>query len=90
MDQIAITSGHEGQLTHILCRPGEVKGEVAWIFCCLLPGAEASEADVAETVGTPPEQAALRYVELNPVRAGIVESAAGWRWSRPRPWFRRS
>jgi L-arabinokinase len=29
MDQIAITSGHEGQLTHILCRPGEVKGEVA-------------------------------------------------------------
>lgn len=28
MDQIAITSGHEGRLTHILCRPGEVKGEV--------------------------------------------------------------
>ena len=30
--------------------PHEVKGEVAWIFCCLLPGAEPSEADVAETV----------------------------------------
>jgi acetyl-CoA synthetase len=30
--------------------PHEVKGEVAWIFCCLLPGADASEADVAETV----------------------------------------
>jgi len=30
--------------------PHEVKGEVAWIFCCLLPGAETSEADVAETV----------------------------------------
>ncbi len=30
--------------------PHEVKGEVAWIFCCLLPGAAASEADVAETV----------------------------------------
>ena len=29
MDQIAITSGHEGQLTHILCRPGEVRGEVS-------------------------------------------------------------
>jgi len=29
MDQIAITSGREGQLTHILCRPGEVRGEVA-------------------------------------------------------------
>ncbi|HUL74165.1 MAG TPA: hypothetical protein VLT86_13745 [Vicinamibacterales bacterium] len=29
MDQIAITSGHEGQLTHILCRPGEIRGEVA-------------------------------------------------------------
>jgi galactokinase len=29
MDQIAITSGHEGMLTHILCRPGEVKGEIA-------------------------------------------------------------
>jgi putative transposase len=24
---------------------------------------------------------ALRYVELNPVRAGMVESAARWRWS---------
>jgi|SRR5579862_265331 len=24
---------------------------------------------------------ALRYVELNPVRAGMVESAAQWRWS---------
>jgi acetyl-CoA synthetase len=30
--------------------PHEVKGEVAWIFCCLLPGAEATEAEVAETV----------------------------------------
>jgi acetyl-CoA synthetase len=30
--------------------PHDVKGEVAWIFCCLLPGAEAVEADVAETV----------------------------------------
>ena len=28
MDQIAITSGKQGCLTHILCRPGEVKGEV--------------------------------------------------------------
>jgi L-arabinokinase len=28
MDQIAITSGRHGCLTHILCRPGEVKGEV--------------------------------------------------------------
>lgn len=25
--------------------------------------------------------AALRYVELNPVRAGKVESAEGWKWS---------
>jgi acetyl-CoA synthetase len=30
--------------------PHAVKGEVAWIFCCLLPGAQASEAEVAETV----------------------------------------
>jgi acetyl-CoA synthetase len=30
--------------------PHEVKGEVAWIFCCLLPGVDALEADVAETV----------------------------------------
>jgi acetyl-CoA synthetase len=30
--------------------PHEVKGEVAWIFCCLLPGAEASEAEVAGAV----------------------------------------
>jgi L-arabinokinase len=29
MDQIAITSGRQGCLTHILCRPGEVNGEVA-------------------------------------------------------------
>ena len=28
MDQIAITSGREGRLTHILCRPGEVRGTV--------------------------------------------------------------
>jgi len=28
MDQIAITSGRSGRLTHILCRPGTVKGEV--------------------------------------------------------------
>jgi L-arabinokinase len=29
MDQTAIVSGHEGCLTHILCRPGQVEGEVA-------------------------------------------------------------
>jgi L-arabinokinase len=29
MDQIAITAGRAGELTHILCRPGEVKGRVA-------------------------------------------------------------
>jgi galactokinase len=29
MDQTAITSGRQGCLTHILCRPGEVLGEVA-------------------------------------------------------------
>lgn len=28
--------------------------------------------------------AALRYVELNPVRAGLCESAAAWRWSSAR------
>jgi L-arabinokinase len=28
MDQIAITSARQGCLTHILCRPGEVKGEL--------------------------------------------------------------
>ncbi len=28
MDQIAITSGQRGKLTHILCRPGQVMGEV--------------------------------------------------------------
>jgi len=28
MDQIAITSGQRGKLTHILCRPGKVIGEV--------------------------------------------------------------
>jgi acetyl-CoA synthetase len=30
--------------------PHEVKGETAWIFCCLLPGADATEADVAAHV----------------------------------------
>jgi galactokinase len=29
MDQIAVTSGRQHKLTHILCRPGEVLGEVA-------------------------------------------------------------
>src|ERR1039457_5453885 len=28
MDQIAVTSGREGKLTHILCRPGAIFGEV--------------------------------------------------------------
>ena len=28
MDQIAVTSGRQGKLTHILCRPGSVMGEV--------------------------------------------------------------
>jgi L-arabinokinase len=28
MDQITVTSGRQGRLTHILCRPGEVLGEV--------------------------------------------------------------
>jgi acetyl-CoA synthetase len=31
--------------------PHEVKGETAWIFACLLPGADATEAEVAEHVG---------------------------------------
>jgi acetyl-CoA synthetase len=31
--------------------PHEVKGETAWIFCCLLPGAEATEDEVAAHVG---------------------------------------
>jgi len=30
--------------------PHEVKGETAWIFCCLLPGAEATEEEVANAV----------------------------------------
>ena len=30
--------------------PHEVKGETAWIFCCLLPGVAATEADVAAHV----------------------------------------
>jgi L-arabinokinase len=28
MDQISVTSGQKGKLTHILCRPGTIKGEV--------------------------------------------------------------
>jgi L-arabinokinase len=28
MDQISVTSGRQGRLTHILCRPGEIVGEV--------------------------------------------------------------
>jgi acetyl-CoA synthetase len=30
--------------------PHPVKGETAWIFCCLLPGAAATEAEVADHV----------------------------------------
>jgi len=30
--------------------PHPVKGETAWIFCCLLPGAQATEQEVAEHV----------------------------------------
>ena len=28
MDQVAVTNGRAGRLTHILCRPGSVVGEV--------------------------------------------------------------
>ncbi len=31
--------------------PHEVKGETAWIFCCLLPGADPAEEEVAAHVG---------------------------------------
>ena len=48
--------------------PHEVKGEIAWIFCCLLPGAEASEADVAETVAAELGRA------FKPERVFFVES----------------
>jgi acetyl-CoA synthetase len=30
--------------------PHEVKGEVAWLYCVLAPGREATEADVAAAV----------------------------------------
>jgi acetyl-CoA synthetase len=30
--------------------PHAVKGETAWVFCCLLPGASATEDDVADAV----------------------------------------
>jgi acetyl-CoA synthetase len=30
--------------------PHELKGETAWIFCCLLPGAEATPAEVSAHV----------------------------------------
>jgi acetyl-CoA synthetase len=30
--------------------PHDVKGETAWIFCCLLPGAQATEQEVADHV----------------------------------------
>jgi acetyl-CoA synthetase len=48
--------------------PHDVKGEVAWIFCCLLPGAEASEDDVAEAV------AAALGKAFKPDRIVFVES----------------
>jgi acetyl-CoA synthetase len=32
--------------------PHEVKGETSWIFCCLLPGAEAAPEDVAAHVAS--------------------------------------
>jgi acetyl-CoA synthetase len=32
--------------------PHEVKGETAWIFCCLLPGADATEQEVAEHIAS--------------------------------------
>jgi acetyl-CoA synthetase len=48
--------------------PHEVKGEVAWIFCCLLPGAQTSEDDVAEAV------AAALGKAFKPDRIVFVES----------------
>ncbi len=32
---------------------------------------------------------ALRYTELNPVRAGMIADAAGWPWSSAAAWLRK-
>ncbi len=74
--------------------PHEVKGEVAWIFCCLLPGAETTEAEVAETVAAElgrafkPER--VLFVEALPktrsakiVRRAVRATAARRRSRRP-------
>ena len=37
--------------------PHEVKGETAWIFCCLLPGAEATRASRGRRRTSPPSSA---------------------------------
>jgi acetyl-CoA synthetase len=68
--------------------PHEVKGEVAWIFCCLLPGVAASEEDVAETVagelGRAFKPARIVFVEALPktrsakiVRRAVRATALG-------------
>ncbi len=48
--------------------PHEVKGETAWIFCCLLPGAETTEEEVAAHV------AAELGKAFKPDRVFFVES----------------
>jgi acetyl-CoA synthetase len=68
--------------------PHEVKGEVAWIFCCLLPGAEASPDEVADTVaaelGRPFKPDRIVFVEALPktrsakiVRRAVRATALG-------------
>jgi acetyl-CoA synthetase len=71
--------------------PHEVKGETAWIFCCLLPGVEASEelaTEVAETVagelGRAFKPARILFVEALPktrsakiVRRAVRATALG-------------
>ncbi len=48
------------------------------------PGAAARSAGVLE--GGDPALRVVRYVERNPLRAGVVDSAQRWRWSSLRWW----
>jgi putative transposase len=67
-----------GNHVHLLVTPARAHGGTQLLREI---GASAAELDATPVVAPRYLLACMRYIELNPVRAGLVKSAADFRWS---------
>jgi putative transposase len=67
-----------GNHVHLLVTPARAHGGTQLLREI---GASAAELDATPVVASRYLLACMRYIELNPVRAGLVKSAADFRWS---------